>query len=223
MIPFVNLHSHHFAQSEQEIGLYNLLFTELDLLKEQQGYYSLGIHPWFYQTETEQVELQLMRDLLSHPSLKAIGECGLDRTIAVPITEQERVFEAQLYLAQAAQKPVIIHCVKAFPELISLKKRLKISIPMIVHGYNNNLTIAGQLLQNGFYLSLGAALLTPASNACRVIGLIPPERLFLETDDRAISISTIFAAASRQLNVLLDDLNKQCYRNFEAIFMTDIQ
>ncbi len=104
MIPFVNLHSHHFTQSEQEIGLYNLLFTEIDLLKEQQGYYSLGIHPWFYQTETEQVELQLMRDLLSHPSLKAIGECGLDRTIAVPITEQERVFESQLYLAQRGAK-----------------------------------------------------------------------------------------------------------------------
>lgn len=218
MIPFVNLHSHHFTQSEQEIGLYNLQFTELDLLKEQQGYYSLGIHPWFYQTETEQVELQLIRNSLRHPSLKAIGECGLDRTIAMPMTQQERVFESQLCLAQEAQKPIIIHCVKAFPELISLKKRLKISIPLIVHGYNNNLTIAGQLLQNGFYLSFGAALLNPTSNACKVLKLMPSERLFLETDDRAISISTIFAVASTQLNVSIDNLKQQCYQNFEAIF-----
>ena len=221
MIPYVNLHSHHFTQFEQEIGLYNLRFIELDQLQQRTGFYSLGIHPWFYHSETEQGELQLIKDLSNHPSLLAIGECGLDRTIATPMSEQERVFETQLRMAQEANKPVIIHCVRAFSELISFKKRLKISVPMIVHGYNNNLTIAEQLLQNGFYLSLGAALLNPASNACKVIGLIPPERLFLETDDRAIPISTIFVAASKLLNVSVDALKKQCHRNFEAIFLID--
>ncbi len=75
----------------------------------------------------------------------------------------------------------------------------------------------------GFIFRLGQPCSVPISNACKVLKQMPSEQLFLETDDRAISISTIFAAASSQLNVSMDDLKQQCYRNFEAIFMTNIQ
>jgi TatD DNase family protein len=52
-----------------------------------------------------------------------------------------------------AQKyiPVVIHCVAAFQEVIETKKRLHISVPMIIHGFSKNEQTAKQLLDNGFH------------------------------------------------------------------------
>ena len=67
----------------------------------------------------------------------AIGECGVDRAIETSIELQQTIFEQQIELAEQVQKPLIIHCVKAFDILLFLKKKYKITVPIIVHGYKN--------------------------------------------------------------------------------------
>jgi TatD DNase family protein len=191
----LDIHSHHIAPNT----IYNLLIQDISQFVDfQNQWLSIGIHPWYIQDW--KVQLSEIEKLAASKNVIAIGECGLDRLIELPIEEQLPIFEAQVQLAETHNKPVIIHCVKAHNDLISWKKQRKTTVPLIVHGFNNNAQILEQLLKNGFDISLGAALLNPNSNASKIIQSIPFERLFLETDDSTASIEDIYKAATERLN-----------------------
>ena len=159
-----------------------------------------------------------MKTLAADAHLKAVGECGLDRPRGASLEIQTDALERQIHIAERVGKPVILHCVKAFPELIGAKKRLSPSVPLIVHGFNNNLQILRSLLDAGFYISLGAALLRPGSNAVRTIPVIPAGRLFLETDDSGRMIDDIYTKASALLNIEITQLKSNIQCNFTRLF-----
>ena len=52
----------------------------------------------------------------------ALGECGLDKRIEIPLETQIQVFQQQLDLVKTTEKPIILHCVAAFQEIIAIKK-----------------------------------------------------------------------------------------------------
>ncbi len=85
--------------------------------------------------------------LIDNQSVIFLGECGFDRLKGEDLAFQTTVFEAQIRLAESISKPVVIHCVKAFNEIISIKKRLKPSIPLIIHGFHQNKTILNDLIK----------------------------------------------------------------------------
>ncbi|MDR6821378.1 TatD DNase family protein [Arcicella sp. BE139] len=185
------------------------------------GNFSVGLHPWYIKQENIDKDFEELAQLAKHPNVLAIGECGLDRLIDLDMNIQEEVFIRQIHLAETLQKPVIIHCVKAFSELIALKKRLNPKVPLIVHGFNNNPQICGQLVQHQFYISLGSALLNSQSNASKNISSIPIQQLFLETDDKICFISTIFAHASTYLTQPVEVLQEQILQNFKKVVSAD--
>lgn len=212
--PYLDIHTHHAAVSPGVVSVYNARFGEPVSGNRP---VSLGIHPW-YLTETEYVhQLALLEQALQSGVVTALGECGLDRLSGPPLPFQIRVLHQQLDLAKAYRVPVILHCVRAFPELISLVKQRKNTVPLIVHGYNANEQTARQLLAHSFYLSLGAALLRPGSNAEKCLAFLPSDRFFLETDDKPVSIEDIYAAASRQLQQPLPELKEQLMKNFQRV------
>ncbi|MEA5260259.1 TatD family hydrolase [Arcicella aquatica] len=186
-----------------------------------EGNFSVGLHPWYIKQENIDKDFEELAQLAKHPNVLAIGECGLDRLIDLNMNIQEEVFIRQIHLAETLQKPVIIHCVKAFSELIALKKRLKPKVPLIVHGFNNNPQICAQLVQHQFYISLGSALLNSQSNASKNISSIPIQQLFLETDDKICFISTIFAHASTYLTQPVEVLQEQILQNFKKVVSAD--
>jgi TatD DNase family protein len=161
--------------------------------------------------------LEFVRQNASSEKVFAIGECGLDKIINVPLEEQKRIFVEQIKIAEQNKKPLIIHCVKAFDELIKIKNELQIKVPIVIHGFNNNGKIAQQLLKSGFYISLGKALMQDDSNAQKLITQINPEKLFLETDDGNYSIKSIFDKASKLLNIDVEALKKQIMLNFKKL------
>ena len=148
----------------------------------------------------------------------AIGECGLDRRSPVCIEEQERVLERQVELGEKFRKPLIIHCVKAYSELIAIRKKMKSSIPWIIHGYNNNERILRQLLHCEFYISVGAALSDSRSNAFQLLRMIPAERLFLENDDKTVGIDVIYSVASGILGLTVEELKRVTRDNLKNVF-----
>ena len=148
----------------------------------------------------------------------AIGECGLDRRSPIGMKTQEEILAVQVGLAEALRKPLIIHCVKAYSELIAVKRRTGSSVPWIVHGYNNNEQILRQLLNHGLYISVGAALLDSRSNAFRLLRMIPAERLFLENDDKEVEISVIYEAASAIFEVDVEVLKEITRNNYNKVF-----
>ena len=179
-------------------------------------FYSAGIHPWYI--GEKEVQLQLLSELAKDPKCLAIGECGLDRLCSTPLELQMEVFKDQIELAEKLQKPLIIHCVKAFDELLKIKKLFKTDIPWVIHGFNQKTEIAKQLLAQGFYFSLGKALLNPESNASKWLLEIPIERLLLETDDTEISIEKIYKVATSTLNLSVSELVSNLQLNCKSVF-----
>jgi TatD DNase family protein len=195
-----------------------LLIQEIgDINVPDSQWISVGVHPWYAHSTQWRTQLAQVATLASHPQVVALGECGLDKLMGPPFEVQLPVFEAQVQLAESLQKPIIIHCVKAFGELLAWKKRSSVSVPMVLHGFNNKPEVAAQLLQHGFYVSLGAALLKNDSNAQKTLKIIPLERLFLENDAQQIPIEEIYEKAAALLNIELGVLNNQIWRNFADI------
>src|ERR1035437_6107357 len=86
-------------------------------------FYSTGIHPWYL--NTQQAYLKAISERMVLPQFIALGECGLDIFASASLEEQEKVFRLQIEISEAFKKPVIIHCVRAFNEIIRIKKDMK--------------------------------------------------------------------------------------------------
>lgn len=214
---FFNLHTHRFTNQPGVMELVNQYPHDFEA---QIPFYSIGIHPWSIVEERMEADLQFMASKINEKGCLALGECGLDKRIEIPLDLQQLVFEKQLALAEKHQKPIVIHCVAAFTELIAIKKWMDISVPMIVHGFSKNEVVAKTLLDQGFYLSFGKYLLrNPALES--VFKFIPNDRFFLETDTIEEGIQTVYAMAAQYKNIPLETLQNIIQQNFNTIFKND--
>lgn len=219
MTQFLNFHTHNFPPNTDEKSIYNLLIQDIGRFDEVKGqWFSAGIHPWYAEAQHWQQQLGAVEQMAVDTNVIALGECGLDRGIALPLAAQLEIFDAQVQLAQRLRKPVIIHCVRAFNELLQWKKKAKPTVPLIIHGFNNNPETAQQLMAHDFYFSLGTPLLRPESNAAKVVKCLPLTRFFLENDDHDTPIEKIYEAAAATLEISVDALKTQIWTNFAAVF-----
>ena len=178
------------------------------------GYYSVGIHPW----HADMACLSVVETMAAHSNVVAIGETGLDKLASTPLKQQEELFIAHIELAEKNHKPLIIHCVKAWPELIAIRRRFTSGIPWIIHGFRGNGTLARQLLQFGFYLSFGLKF-----NPAALCAAWESHRLFAETDDATISIEEVYLRIASQLSITVEALSQEINENFQffCIFAPD--
>lgn len=220
----INIHTHNLEKQDNQQIIYNLIIPETEEALETfpdetvpNTWLSAGIHPWHINENNQKAQLEKLRQLAQYQDIKLIGECGLDRLKGSPLPLQEEVFIKQIRIAEEVKKPLIIHCVKCFNELISIKKIVRPKVPMILHGFNNNFHIAQAILERGFYISLGTAILNDNSNAAHLLPQIPLEKLFLETDDKDTSISEIYEKASFILKMPIDKLIDTIFANYLEI------
>lgn len=183
--------------------------------------YSIGIHPWFIDENRLESDLKTIEEKLQLKECLALGECGLDKRIEIPIEVQTAVFEKQILLAEKYQKPLVLHLVAAFDELIAIKKKMKISVPIIIHGFSKNEQVAKQLIDNGFYISFGKYLLrNPEMKS--VFQSIPNDRFFLETDTIEESLQEVYTLAAKYKNITIEDLIEIVNSNFKKVFKFNI-
>lgn len=211
---FFNFHTHQFTNHSDILELVNQYPQEFDA---SIPYYSIGIHPWYIKEDRLENDLKIIEEKLQTKNCLALGECGLDKRVEIPLELQIQVFEKQLALAEKYNKPVVIHCVAAFQEIIAIKKKMKISVPMIVHGFSKNSQIAEQLIAAGFYISFGKYLLKNPSLK-DVFQNIPNDRFFLETDTIDESIQQVYNLAAAYKNSTVKELQEILKRNFERVF-----
>lgn len=148
------------------------------------GLFSVGIHPW----QTAECSAALpdeVRRALRLPSVVALGEVGLDRLRGAALDVQAGLFRVQAQMAEEAGKPVVIHCVRAWAELLALHSRLRPSVPWVVHGFRGGAALARQLWGSGMMLSFGARF-----NAEALAG-VPDEYLLAETDEWTGGIESV--------------------------------
>jgi TatD DNase family protein len=94
---------------------------------------------------------------------------------------------------------------------------MKITVPMLIHGFSKNEQLAQQVIDAGFYVSFGKNLLrNPALES--VFTSIPNDRFFLETDTIEEGIQGVYALAAKYKNIQLKELHEMVNLNFNTVF-----
>lgn len=180
------------------------------------GIYSAGLHPWFLDDSTYSTELDTLTMALSKENVVAVGECGLDKIHQTPWDLQTKSFIDQIHLANQFNKPLILHCVRAFEEVLHLLEDHRVKVPVIFHGFNKSIQWAQQILHKGYYLSFGKSIFSPQK--AEVFRQVPSDRLFLETDTDMLPIEQVYEEAARIRSVSVDELDHVIEDNIKSVF-----
>lgn len=211
---FIDIHT-HAVKSSIAFQILNISTTE-PLLPPSDIPFSCGIHPWYLTKENEAQSFKRLEEWIKYPNCIALGECGLDKIQGPSLDRQMAVFEKQIALAITCQKPMILHVVKAHQELLSLK--VKQPEKMILHGFNKKREVAEKLIDYGFNVSIGHAVLSNES-LMDTVKNIPLNQLFLETDDQAqLNISEIYAAVASIKGLAIQELQREIKNNYIRVF-----
>ena len=215
--PFVDIHTHTPKTADDLIQIVNL---DLEQPCPEQGYYCYGIHPWKLDNADFQLEeaFSMLKERLHSPNVLALGEAGLDKMHKDAYEQQIAVFERQIDLSEALQKPMILHDVKSHNEILALRKKHKAKQPWILHGFNGTEQDIQQLTGQGLYLSVGESLLHSERKIFNSFKHIDLDHLFLETDMAEVGIETIYEAAAKTLGIDIAVLQRQLFANFARLF-----
>lgn len=210
---YYNIHTHQPSAHPEDIAIVNTVVKAECDLSLSARWCSVGIHPWYIYNVREQ--LSCLETILSSPSVVAVGEAGLDKLAETSPDIQLDTFLQQASLAEKTNKPLIIHCVKAWAELIVARKTIKPHTPWIIHGFRGNGQLAQQLIAQGFHLSFGEYFNPAALSAAW------PNRLFAETDDKEIDIRTVYRQLASSLQIPLEEfaiaIQKNVHQTFPAL------
>ena len=146
-------------------------------------YATVGVHPGYVGDMTE-AEIDTLRELASHPKVRAIGEIGLDYHYADGAEPelQKKWFIRQLKLAGELNLPVVIHDRDSKGECLEILKEHKISNG-VVHCFSGSAETAREILKLGMMISFtGVLTFKNAKRAIEACAEIPIERLMIETD-----------------------------------------
>lgn len=146
-------------------------------------FYSVAIHPWDAHSATT-ADLEKLDSTARHPQVILIGETGLD-ALRGDINAQMRLIKHHISLSESLRKPLLLHVVKQFQQIIALRKLIKPSQPWIIHGFRGKPQQAQELIAHGFYISLGEKFNQESA------AIIPNDRLLFESDTSPLSIYEI--------------------------------
>jgi TatD DNase family protein len=212
---YIDIHTHTRAKQK---SVFNCFFYEEP---GENICCSLGIHPWYIDINNFQSDLKLLKEKSVLPMVLAIGECGIDKLKGPDLAIQKAVFIFQAELAEAISKPLIIHCVHAFSEIISIKQQIKPAQTWIIHGFAGKANILSQLIDQGFYISVGTKLLLHSDKLKLYLKLVPDDKLFFETDEDMVPIENLFSFAAEFKRINIEDLAKKINNNFISVFGKD--
>ncbi len=209
---YYNIHTHAHRGGDS-VAIVNIAYGDVTpRMLDTTPHLSLSLHPWEV-ANTPTIPHEEMLQLATHPHVVAIGECGLDGAVVPPpLALQEELFATQIRLSEEIEKPLIIHCVRAYDRLLYLHKKIQPKQAWIVHGYRGKPQLATQLQERGIYLSIGERY-----NADTLVHLDTSLTL-LESDTSTLPIQSIYqeVASARGIDTL--QLATQIAHNVERLF-----
>ncbi|WP_443937630.1 TatD family hydrolase [Pedobacter sp. MW01-1-1] len=212
---FLDIHTHQAIPHADTLCIRSISAGHDSIAFNTEEFVSIGLHPWYSSLNDLPKHLAILESEADKSHVKLIGECGLDKLKGDSLPQQIQILERQIALAERLQKPLILHCVKAFAELIAIKDRLNVKVPMIIHGFDKHEALGKQLLQKGFFLSFGVAILKENSGAAKLVSTL--DNFFLETDDAQISIKEIYTQVAILKKCSVDELKACIFANWKKI------
>lgn len=171
---------------------------------------TVGVHPWY----AHNFDIAIVEERAA--SVDAIGEIGLDFVCSVPRERQIEVFRAQLALAERLEKPVVLHCVRAFEEAMKVLKYYRLSA-VIFHGFIGSVEQAQRAVAQGYFLSFGErTFISPKS--IEAMRHTPLSQLFVETDESTTPIEQIYDKIAALRGISTAELTRATEDNFHSIF-----
>jgi TatD DNase family protein len=217
-VPFVDIHTHPDRIESETIIVQNIYPGDGFAAFTGRNFYSVGLHPWHLKTPDDNNEsLQMVEEALEFDHVCFVGECGLDKKIDVDFEEQKRVFRAHIFIAEEFKRPLIIHCVKAYNEVLEIHKKLHPEMPWIMHGYRGNVEMTEQMGKHGIMFSFGKSLFDENSKSIESLKRLPMEKIFFETDEYDKDVEKIYERAAVLKNVSIDILKNEVWNNFNRI------
>ncbi len=213
-----DVHTHQILLEDTDDPYHSCILDvyplEFEVAKESYSRhaFSCGIHPWY--SEDSENQMLYFKEIVSDPRIVAIGETGLDKLKGPSYDIQIPVFKEHITLSEKLKKPLIIHCVKAWEELIKIRQETEPTQPWIIHGYRGKPELTRRLIKEGFMFSVGDDINVESME------LIPIESLFCETDEDVMDIREVYAQAAQAMNMDLDDFAEKIAMNVHRIFPT---
>lgn len=193
---------------------------------------SFGLHPWCIKERSANY-LKTLDDYMRDSS-SVVGEIGLD--FAIPefnAAEQEEVFMAQLDLALRHDRPVSVHCRKAWESLLTIFSKEKyLKVRGSIHSYSGSKDFVSSLLKTNLSFSFSGSI-TRSNNkkGHESLRQVPPERLLVETDapdlaptgtaspvNTPANLPLVVKAVARILEKTEEDIARLTARNAIQIF-----
>lgn len=143
---------------------------------------AVGVHP-NYSQHVKVTEIDQLREIQGDASVVALGEMGLDYFHGhASHAHQADIFCAQLELARALDKPVVIHCREAVEDTLAIMKDFA-TVPAVFHCFTGTLAEAGRILDAGYLVGLTGVVTFKKSDELRAVAkIVPYDRLLVETD-----------------------------------------
>lgn len=211
---WINIHTHKPGRG---VNITDPCLGGIGIPENGQVYYSMGIHPVYIGEDTPW-QMEEIERAAAEGRIVAVGEAGMDRNSPVAMEVQTEWFIRQAEVAARYELPLIIHGVRAIPELIAVYKSCSVHRGWIVHGFNNRREILTDLLRHGFYISAGRHVMNEESNIWKLLPEIPEDRLFIETDNSDFRIEEIYEKVAVRRGQSIEGLQKMVRKNFDELF-----
>ncbi len=163
---------------------------------------TVGIHP--HDANNWQDQKQKLQDLVAHPKVVAVGECGLDyyRNLSGKDSQAE-AFRFQIELAIERSLPLVFHIRDAYDDFWKIVDGYN-DLKAVVHCFSAGQEELDKALERDWYIGLNG-IVTFSQNAQQldVFKNVPLNRLLLETDAPFLTPAPLRGKINEPKNVVM--------------------
>lgn len=218
MAPYVDFHTHRRSGDALEIlNVEALDEAQFAMAIESGQPFSVGVHPWHAAENPERLNeaFERMERVVSGGRIVAIGECGLDWAVEVDRKLQAEVFERQLDLAKRYNLPIILHCVRAFEDVMLRLSQAKIE-RAVFHSFVGSIQQAERVVREGYFCTFSPrSLASPRTR--KVIKAIAPSVMLVERDECECSIEEVYEAIATLRKCSVEELREIVFDNYKRL------
>ncbi len=225
MLKYIDIHTHEYYSTNEVISVYNIIIGQNQVNTEQNKYYSAGIHPWYLHSDNLELYFKYLSQEIEKNNIIAIGECGIDLLKSyLEISLQEKVFIRHVELSEQKEKPLIIHCVRAYDKIIYWHKKIRPKQNWIVHGIKPNEYVIYNLLNQGIKISFGKLVFIANDSRLHFIKKLSENDFFIESDEESYPfITQLYQKISEIRKQSIIDLQISQMNNFVETFKIKLE